>query len=141
MLDRLADCPETVTVSFTYEDYEVEVDSTGNLTLTDTPETVSNVLVLDEECPDHPTEGRTPLYVTFSGTPQIESTTDATVIHVGDFCRGTRTDTPNVRIETVEDPSDLSELGTKIRDVLAEQGSMLVCFDSITDLLDHVGWT
>lgn len=140
VLDGLSECSGPATLSFTYEDYDVEVDSEGNLTLTETPNTVTNVLVLDEECPDHPGEGRTPLYVTFSGPPGIDPMTNATVIHVGRICRGTSSAPSGspLRVESVGDPTDLDTLGTMIADILAEQESTMLCFDSITELLEHV---
>lgn len=140
VLDELFDSEGSITLSFTYEGYEVNVDGNGHLTLKETPEHVPNLLVLDEECPDYPDAGRAPLSVTFSGTPEIEPAADAAVIHVGHFCRGasTATSASPVRTEAIRNPAALDELGVTIGELLSEQESTLLCFDSVTELLEHV---
>lgn len=84
------------------------------------------------------------------GSPYVsdeEAPANLAVISVGDFVRSTTSTTSNdpplpFSFETISDPDDLSELEAKISEWLAAwettDNQTVVCFDSVTDLLQHV---
>ena len=144
-LDEILGSQGDVSVSFSYEGCEVDVDGKGHIAVGENIEDASNILVLDDgdnACLDllslDPFEERSILCVTFSDLPQIDMASDIAVVHVGDFMRGRASMEHPIRRETVEDPTDLCELGMTISEILSEQESTLVCFNSIDDLLQHV---
>jgi hypothetical protein len=177
-LDALFGLPKrgNLSVSFEYEDCEVEVKSDGTITVREVTRPIreelgraANVLLLtpfdgsydDETCTGLlstvPYNRANVLGVTFDprGTDRLDAwefegevPAQVSIITVGDFTRSSASrpvedSSPpeRVQIDTVANPDDLTTLGLRIGEQLSEWetagGQSIVCFHSLTDLLEN----
>jgi hypothetical protein len=165
-------------VTFSYEGYDIHVDSHGHVVVRDSSGSIhekldqpSNVLVLErdrghcseEMCADllrtEPYDQENVLSVTYSSSQRgrrpvwnrrsNQVPANIGLITVGDFTRSSSqqstTDGCNpghIHVDTVPDPSNLSDLGVRISECLSAwedtENQTVMCFRSLTELLHHV---